>query len=238
MVTFAIAVRLGDQQRRSRSPENGDREETQHSDEVASAHPIAADGKPQPAKKNWWYKPNNWIRLATFLFVGAYTFLTYCTLQETHTDNVAGQRGYIFPSGVTWDTAGTNPFLIAVNFKNGGVTPIYKVAGVIRVFILPATLDRPIQEYNNLGEPETAQNKAFLYKDIVIGLPGKQTFPANYLDLIATNQKSRVYAWGEIEFFDVFNERRTFYFCYRFTRERIADNEYEYCDKHNGEDPN
>ena len=70
---------------------------------------------------------NDRVKYATLLFVGAYTILTYCSLQVAQDTENRQLRSYLGPvsAGIEQPVIG-GPLRVHIEVKNFGLTPAYR----------------------------------------------------------------------------------------------------------------
>jgi hypothetical protein len=207
--------------------------------------------------RGYFGKPKNWVSLLTLLFVGVYTGLTYCTLQDADDalkvsrDTERRQlRAYLYvdhgellPKGPSFDAR--VPIGATINLHAAGSTPAYKLrlAATVEIgdFPLPkGQLSDPAKRGG--GEGITRESYPILFGDAAIHQRVEVKFLPEALALLnQPQQHHRFYLFGSVRYFDIFGiedpklERR-YDFCFSLEADpssSIKAAEEDGCDGYN-----
>jgi hypothetical protein len=205
------------------------------SGDAAGGQAVAA--APAGARTRGYFgKPKNWVSLLTLLFVGVYTGLTYCTLQDADDalkvsrDTERRQlRAYLYvdhdellPRGPSFDAR--MPIGAIVNLHTAGSTPAYKLrlSATVEIGDFPLPKGQLSDPVKRGGDGITRESYPILYGDKAIHQRVEVKFLPEALALLKQPQQHhRFYLYGSVRYFDIFGiedpklERR-YDFCFSF----------------------
>jgi hypothetical protein len=141
------------------------------------------------------------------------------------------------------DNQRINPFflpivpIVRLNARNFGQTPAYKVTYVARLDIrdhpLPKDTDYTVEAIEGFN-PVTIFPGVFDMGEIK--LVAKRPLNATEIASIQGGKTKRLYAWGTVNYRDVFDAPHYTEFCIGFFNLTITDIQFEPCDEHSGSD--
>jgi hypothetical protein len=196
----------------------------------------AAAARIDAPTRGYFSKPKNWVSLLTLLFVGVYTGLTYCTLQNANDALIVSRdterrqlRAYLYvdhgellPKGPSFDPR--SPIGATIKLHTAGSTPAYKLrlSATVEIGDFPLPKGQLSDPVKRSGEGITRESYPILYGDKAIEQRIEVKFVPEALALLKLPQQHhRFYLYGSVRYFDIFGienpklERR-YDFCFSF----------------------
>ena len=172
--------------------------------------------EPAPAngsKHSFWKKPENFIQLATLIFVATYTIFTGAQMYFS-------TRAFIFPKEIRVDQIGSQNVLV-VDWENSGSTPTTD----LKAHIQSSFENDELAPGFSWQKIVAVQNSGKLFDDVPIAIGPKSTSSISYMALpqgcvdgFQNRSIPRLYIWGRATYRDsMFGFHHETRFCYDVT---------------------
>jgi hypothetical protein len=187
---------------------------------------------PDNPNESWWFRfRTDPIVTFTFLLFIATVFLWWSTRQLVRSAENTSKiqlRAYVNPGPggrLNYNPMTTDVFGVTIDLHNTGQTPAYKTCYVGRVEVLPyPRCEKSVFDEFTMDITEGRKKGSFTipsqgHAGANIGNNTTMKFTIEQLNEILMSPTRRIFAFGIIEYFDIFNIRRTTNFCYSFGAE-------------------
>jgi hypothetical protein len=178
-------------------------------------------------EKKYWKNPNNYIRVATLVAVGAYTVITLFLLYSNKDAERRQLRAYLFLVPKAPDFENGKEVVSRLEIRNSGLTPAYNIRVVFNSAGLPGG-DRPRSERELDSQNSAVKNNPharymLATKPDIFSVIDHERWKlgnnerVNYSD----GQSYRFYNWGRIDYTDSFQCHHYINFCFAFFGESL-----------------
>jgi hypothetical protein len=161
---------------------------------------------PAQQKKGYWQRPNNYIRIATLIFVGLYTVFSYCLITITRSNNVAAQRAYVFLRDISIQRGNGSGFDVIPLWENTGNTQTKNMTGYLSRHFGPGDLQT---DFTYIDIPSDRKSVPLLLgpkavSTVTFDVIDKRCFAQfNSRDIF-----NKFYIWGWVRYNDIMTEQR------------------------------